>query len=234
MNENLADRIDARRKELKLSIRGLGLKSGLPESTIRNVLNGTSDNPRGDTLTKLAFGLDVTEQWLLTSGTAAEDTGVAPPNGPGNVRFADVPFPAIGQLPKDVPVLGTVAGSELGKGAFQLSPDVVDYVRRPFGLIGIGEIYALYVEGESMSPKFEPGDLVFVHPARKARNGDYVVVQEPDNNNGEARGFIKRLIAVTTKLVRTEQFNPKATLDFVIRPGLKVHKVMTDGELYGI
>jgi phage repressor protein C with HTH and peptisase S24 domain len=131
-------------------------------------------------------------------------------------------------------VLGTVAGAELGKGAFQLTSDVVDYVRRPHGLLGAKDVYALYVEGESMLPKFEPGDLVFVHPHRKPRNGDYVVIQEPDSDNGGPRGFIKRLVAVTTKLIRTEQFNPKSNIDFVIRPGLQVHKVMTDGELYGV
>ena len=85
-----------------------------------------------------------------------------------------------------------------------------------------------------MVPKYEPGDLVFVHPNRKPRSGDYVVVQEPDSNNGGPRGYIKRLVAITGKLIKTEQFNPAAKIDFVIRPGVVVHKVLTEGELYGI
>lgn len=231
MNDDLASRITERRAALKLSGRALAAKAGLPESTIRNVLNGTSENPRGDTLQKLATALEVTEQWLLTGSEIPE----ARNGGPSEVRIAEnVSFPAVGMLPKDVPVLGTVAGSDHGNGSFQLTSDVVDYVRRPYGLLGAKDVYALYVEGESMIPKYAPGDLVFVHPHRKARNGDYVVIQEPDTNNGEPRGFIKRLVTITTRLVRTEQFNPKAALDFAIRPGLQVHRVMTENELYGV
>ena len=42
--------------------------------------------------------------------------------------------------------MGTAAGAMLGKGAFQLSSDVVDYVRRPQALTGARGVYALYVE----------------------------------------------------------------------------------------
>lgn len=134
----------------------------------------------------------------------------------------------------DVPVLGTAAGAMLGQGAFQITTDVIDYVRRPAGLARARDAYALYVEGDSMSPRFEPGDLVFVHPHRKPLGGDYVIVQEPDSENGEPRAFIKRLVGVTPTLLKTEQFNPPAKVDFKLRPGLRWHKVMTDGDLYGV
>ena len=84
-----------------------------------------------------------------------------------------------------------------------------------------------------MSPRFEPGDLIFVHPNRKPLGGDYVVVQEPDTQNGEPRAFVKRLIKITAATIRVQQYNPPATIDFVIRPGTTVHKVMTDVDLYG-
>lgn len=231
MTETLADRIKQRLDALDLSERAASLQATGSDATIRMIRSGKSANPRSDTIAKLARVLQTSEQWLLTGHDSAP-TSTLPAKG--DVRPADVPFPSTGQLPKDVPVLGTVAGSELGNGAFQLSSDVVDYVRRPYGLLGAKDVYALYVEGESMIPKYAPGDLVFVHPHRKARSGDYVVIQEPDSNNGEPRGFIKRLVTVTTKLVRTEQFNPKARLDFPIRPGLLVHRVMTENELYGV
>lgn len=233
MAETMKDRIRQRLDELGLSVRGAALKGGGTASMIRNVLTGGTTNPRGDTLTKIARGLEVSEQWLLTGVEADPQSAEPAPGRAGEVRLAAVPIPSASQLPRDVPVMGTVAGSEIGKGSFQITPDVIDYVRRPFALMGAKDVYALYVEGESMIPRFEPGDLVFVHPHRKAKPGDYVVVQEPDSNNGEPRGFIKRLVAITTKLIRTEQFNPKSNIDFVIRPGTTVHKVMTDGDLYG-
>lgn len=202
---------------------------------IQNILAGKSANPRGDTLQKLAEVLQVSERWLISgdeqpaSSTATRTSAELQTE----VRFApDVKVPTAYTLPKDMPLYGTAAGSELGHGAFQLSADVIEYVRRPPGLFGVKDAYALYVEGDSMYPKFEQGDLIFVHPHRKARGGDYVVVQEPDTNNGESRAFVKRLRKVTGTMLVCEQFNPAATIEFVIRPGLVWHKVLTDGDLY--
>lgn len=223
---NVADRIRERLDATGLSARAASLKAGGSAGLIRNILTGASEHPRGDTLSKLAAVLGVTEQWLLTGSdeVPASELRAAP----------DVRLPSHGELPRDVPVLGTVAGSELGRGAFQLTPDIVDYVRRPYGLIGARDVYALYVEGDSMAPKFEPGDLVFVHPHRKPLPGDYIVIQEPDTDNGAPRGFIKRLVRVTGTALRTRQFNPEANLDFILRPGLVWHKVMSHADLYGI
>lgn len=235
MTETLADRIQQRLVALKLSERAASLAATGSDATIRMIRTGKSAHPRADTLHKLAAVLQTTEQWLMTgTGDAGAGSSASAAVRPAEVRPAEVGDGVRFDLPRDVPVHGTVAGSALGNGAFQLSPDVVDYVRRPYGLVGAPGVYALYVEGESMSPRFEPGDLVFVHPHRKPLGGDYVVIQEPDSNNGEPRAFIKRLIRITPSTVKTQQFNPEAVIEFVIRPGLTVHKVMTDADLYGV
>lgn len=224
---SLPGRIETRLAAIGLSSREASLRATGSDSTIRMILSGRTENPRRDTLEKLAGVLGCSVEWLAT--------GADPAHLPSEVRPANgVSVPSPGHLPKDVPVLGTVAGSELGKGAFQLTPEIVDYVRRPTGLAGAADAFALFVEGESMAPRFEPGDLVFVHPHRKPRNGDYVVIEEPDSNNGGPRGFIKRLIAITQTHIRTQQFNPPAEIAFVVRPGLRVMKVILDGELYGL
>jgi phage repressor protein C with HTH and peptisase S24 domain len=229
MADTIIDRIQQRLDALKLSERAASIAATGSDGTIRMIRTGRSGNPRGDTLTKLARVLETTEQWLLT-GEAAEPTPLPAPAS--EVRMAPVPVPS--GDPKDLPVLGTAAGGELGNGSFQMTTDVIDWVRRPAGLSGAKDAYALYVEGESMSPRFEPGDLVFIHPHRKALSGDYVVIQEPDSNNGEPRAFIKKLVKVTGTTLRVTQFNPPATIDFILRPGLIWHKVMTDGDLYGV
>lgn len=235
MSETMKSRIQRKLDELGLSARAASKLAGGSESLIRHVLTGASSNPRGDSLKKIAAVLHVSEQWLLTGDESAPAESPAPLAPlPNELRMADADPSLLRNLPRDVPVMGTVAGAEMGKGAFQLTADIVDYVRRPFGLIGAKDVYALYVEGTSMVPRFEPGDLVFVHPHRKPRGGDYVVIQEPDSNNGEPRGFIKRLVAFTAKTIRTEQFNPPTKIEFVNRPGTIVHKVMADGELYGV
>jgi phage repressor protein C with HTH and peptisase S24 domain len=231
MTQTLYDRIKQRLDALGLSERAASVAATGNDATIRMIRTGKSANPRSDTIAKLARVLEVNEQWLMTGDAPATTT--ADPLPP-DVRDAPVSPDQLRNLPKDVPVLGTVAGSALGNGSFQLTTDVVDYVRRPFGLLTASDIYALYVEGESMVPKVEPGELVFVHPHRKARPGDYVVIQEPDVSRGEVRGFIKRLVAVTATLIKTEQFNPAGKVDFVVRPGIVVHKVMDSTDLYGV
>lgn len=228
---DLVDRINERLKVVGLTANAASLQATGSPSTIANIINGRSKHPRTDTIEKLAAVLKCNPLWLM-SGEGGPEVDFA--SARSEIRDAGFGLGPVGQLPKDVPVLGTAAGAELGKGAFSFTSEVVDYVRRPFGLLGDKDVYALYVEGESMVPKYEPGDLVFVHPGRKPRGGDYVVVQEHDHNNGGPRGYIKRLVTITGKFIKTEQFNPKAAIDFAIRPGVVVHKVLTEGELYGI
>src|SRR5262245_22597342 len=143
MADTIRSRIERRLAELNLSNRKASQLAGGSESLIQNVLNGKSANPRGDTVRKLAAALQVSEQWLLT-GEDSPSLSPLPVVAP-EIRVADVPYPELGRLPKDVPVMGTVAGSELGHGAFQLTTDVVDFVRRPAGLLGAKDVYALYV-----------------------------------------------------------------------------------------
>jgi phage repressor protein C with HTH and peptisase S24 domain len=239
---DLTNRIEERLKAVGLTANAASVQATGSPSTIPNILLGRSKNPRTDTVEKIALVLKCRPAWLIT-GELPIEADLDPPSPDPDAlgldlisefRDAGIEMKSVRQLPKDVPVLGTVAASELGKGAFQFTSEVIDYVRRPFGLLGARDIYALYVEGESMIPKFEPGDLVFVHPSRKPRGGDYVVIQEPDTDNGGPRGYIKRLKSVTATMVRTQQFNPPTNIDFIIRGGLVVHKVLSEGELYGI
>lgn len=232
MKAGFSQRVEGRLKELGLTPRAASLKVSDNPDLFRNVLRfGDDANPKQKTLGQMAEALEWSVDELI-----AEDAQPAKRGGErhSEVRRADVPFTQLGQLPRDLPVLGTVAGAMLGKGAFQLTNDVVDYVRRPPGLIGAKDAYALYVEGESMIPRFEPGELVFVHPHRKAVTNDYIVIQEPDSDNGGPRGFIKQFVKQTQTLLRTRQFNPPANIDFPMRPGLIWHKVLRGDELYGV
>jgi len=53
------------------------------------------------------------------------------------------------------------------------------------------DTFALHVAGESMAPRFEDGDLIFVDPAAEARNRSYVVVRRGD---GTGAATFKQLI----------------------------------------
>lgn len=227
--ETVAQRILRRLEATGKNANGASIEAGGSPSLIPNILNGRSANPRIDTLMKIAPVLDTTADWLMWGDKGRPSSG-------SEARPAPSPQSNLSpiELPRDVPVRGTAAASPLGNGAFQITSDVIEYIRRPYGLIGAKDIYALYVENDSMYPRFAPGEPIYVHPHRKPLSGDDVVVHEPGSDNGDTRFFVKRLRRVTgTKLV-TEQFNPPMTIEFIIRPGLIWHKVMTPAELYGM
>lgn len=179
-----------------------------------------------------AFGISF--DWLVTGRGTPPTPQTIPPALPelrGEARRASVGLP---EMNRDLPVLGTAAAAAIGQGAFQLTSDVIEYVARPPGLAGAKGVYALYVEGDSMLPRFSPGELIFVHPGRPISAGDVVVVQEPDSENGEPRAFIKILISKGGASIRTRQLNPPLEISFRHRDGVTVHKVMSTNELFGL
>lgn len=80
------------------------------------------------------------------------------------------------QLPQNLPVLGTAAGSV--SGSFQLlDKKPVGFVKRPPGIAPHSDVYAVYITGDSMSPEHRNRDLRFTDPGAEARIGDSVIVQ---------------------------------------------------------
>jgi len=204
----------------------------IPYPTYAGHENGSRD-PRGNA-SEYVRKYKITLDWLL------EGVGDGPTVRPSarkttnEVRPAEVRIPSPAEMPKDFPVLGTVAGSDIEHGAFQITADVVDYVRRPPALLNVTQAYSVYVEGESMSPRFEPGELVYINPIRPARPGDYVVVQEPIDEHGNYRSYIKQFVRRAGEWVIVRQFNPASELRFKASDGLRVHRVVPLSELLGV
>jgi phage repressor protein C with HTH and peptisase S24 domain len=57
---------------------------------------------------------------------------------------------------QDVPILGGGACGE--DGLFELNGQILGFARRPPMLVGVKDVYALYVYGDSMVPWREPRD----------------------------------------------------------------------------
>jgi phage repressor protein C with HTH and peptisase S24 domain len=199
-------------------------RSGLDRSYLRKMLDRPGASPRGETLQKIAAGLGVSATWLLTGDESTKHNEVRP---------AFTTLPERGSMPNDVPVLGTAAGSHL-RGAFQLSADPVDYVRRPPALSGAKDIYALFVEGTSMEPQYNPGDLVYIHPHKPPRFGDAVIIQCSNGADGEMEATIGILAKRTAEAITIRKHNPAAEIQIKRSTILEVHKVLTLNELFGI
>ncbi len=227
MNIELKDRIRERLKDLGKTARAASIEAGLHPDTIRNVLRERSKKPRGDSLVKLARALNVTVEWLMEG----EDPSVQPPQ-PTPELPAVLPAPDLSlDMPRNIPILGTAAGSLTG--AFQVDSNPIDYVRRPPGLEGARDVYALYVVGNSMSPRFEEGELLYVSERRPARIGDYVVIQTTDTRDGSVSAYCKRLRKRCDSSIEVEQYNPATTFTLQMSEIRAIHRVLTLNELFG-
>ncbi|MBD9390155.1 XRE family transcriptional regulator [Agrobacterium sp. AGB01] len=229
MNNTLIERINQRLKELGKSAQRVSIDATGAKDTVRKILDGTTKNPRVDTVEKIATALDTTAEWLMGKEDKSEATVVAQ----SELAPAAASNPQQWIMPNDIPVRGTAAGSLL-RGAFQLSSDAIDYVRRPPALMGAKDIYALYVEGVSMEPQYFQGDLIYVHPHKPPRFGDVVVIQ-----CGISHEDTEASIGILTK--RTEQAiiitkrNPvNSTVEIKRANVIAVHKVLTTNELFGV
>lgn len=104
----------------------------------------------------------------------------------------------------DLPVYAAVEG---GLGEMVVSTDAIDIVRRPWFLERIGDAYAVRVTGESMSPVYEPGDLVLVNPRLPPeRHKDAIFVT--DRLGGDFKAALKRYVRSTSTHWHAQQFSP--------------------------
>lgn len=123
--------------------------------------------------------------------------------------------------PPDLPLLGQVRGGN-DQYYFGNGTDVLSYTYRPVELLNVKGAYAVYVHGDSMSPRFEQGEMLYVDPIRPARPGDDVIVQMQD---GE--GYVKRLVRRTQRVIVCRQFNPPEEVEYPAGEVRSIHLIIT-------
>lgn len=185
-----------------------------------------------------AAALRVSEGWLLTGEGEGPEWQPAPEplNSGPNVTWEQGPHiirqPALGA--NDIEEKGvTVGGFGDDEAAFELNGEAIDYVRRPPGIIGRKNVFALRVSNTSMEPKFDDGDRVYVeerHPAVR----DFVVVELlPLGDGRPSKSYIKRLVAMNSAKITVEQYNPRGLLEFGRHEIKKLYRVIPEKELRG-
>ncbi|MBR45994.1 MAG: hypothetical protein CMM31_05875 [Rhodospirillaceae bacterium] len=97
---------------------------------------------------------------------------------------------------------------------------------------GAQGVYALFVEDDTMVPRYEPGELIFVSPHRPADSGDDVVIVL---NNGDGQGVasVKRLLRRNNEEIVAEQFNPQSEIRIDLNATDSIHLVLRMADLYG-
>lgn len=242
-----------------MQLRGIGSAAelarltNLNEVTVRSHVNGTRDvSKRAAEAYSRALNID--PAWLLYGHGPAPDANRrvprgGPPSEPSasqdtdrsndlegtpNARPSLSEAPDFHFLSKDIPVLGTVeCGSD---GVFLMNEGgPIDHVRRPPGQMNRKGIYCIYVEGSSMEPVYETGDLVYVDPHRPPQAGRDVVIQlVAKTAAGEERCFLKRLVRRSGGKWRVKQFNPEREFVFDEKDVAAIHLVLKNHELMGI
>ncbi|WP_264045589.1 helix-turn-helix domain-containing protein [Methylobacterium flocculans] len=135
--------------------------------------------------------------------------------------------------PRNVPVYGTGSGGN--GGDFRLNGQTIDHAPRPPGIENRRDVYVVYVIGDSVSPKYEDGDPIYVDPHRRPQPRDYVLVElHPANDGTPGDAFVKRLVKRTATKIVVEQHTPAKEIIFDAASVVRLHRVIPYPELIGI
>lgn len=141
-------------------------------------------------------------------------------------------FPSRLQMPRDVPILGTAWGGE--SGDFTMNGETGDFARRPPRYTGRADVFALYVQGSSMEPRYFTGELILVEKQRPAQNGDHVVVELLPREDGVCEAYLKVLVARSGSKVRLQQYNPPKIIEIDLAKVGQILRVLSTVDLLGI
>lgn len=231
------ERIDAI-KPASTSLRQLSIAiTGKPD-LLRDVRR-KKHLPSADNIRRLAEELDTTVDYLLGHSTARDQVL-------SEVSFADRSLPYNFRQP-EMPPIPLVGTGDCASLAFEsdtgemvdierstFDPDhTVRMIARPPALRGAREVYAIYFHGESMMPRFEPGEIGIVDPSRPPAPGDYVLVQmtAADGESEVACVLVKRLVRSSSRELVLQQFNPPVTFTVPRGRVVRVHRILQQTDL---
>lgn len=137
--------------------------TGVNRSAVQNWFSGRLSTPPEATLRGIAASLHLNPEWLI--------------HGNGPMELPAGAYPLAGA--RFLPVLSFAQA-----GAFQsgLTPEDAYPVGHGEAVVPYmaekklsAHAFALRIEGDSMTPRIEPGDIVYVEPEVEPQNGDIVI-----------------------------------------------------------
>lgn len=251
----LQERLISRAAELNISQTELAERTGALQQSISALFNGESVFP--DRWEEIAKALEIDEQEMIELMMEAAEQSGKTKRIPRKIKMKQREFQqdttdrlrqafpeaflpnariirgsdmtASGRPSKMLPVYGQAVGGVDGKYVFNGS--VLDWVVCPPSLEGVPGAYAVYIDGESMSPRYRPGETVWVHPHKPARRGDDVIVQiRPDDEGDPPNGFVKELVGWAGDRLVLRQHNPQGELSFRRGEVVSIHPIVLSGK----
>ena len=179
--------IKQRLAELRKSQADLAQALGLDASAVSRMIKGERQI-KADELTKLARLLHLTPEQAMHRLNEPESDD-------GQRYLADAHGP--------IPVY---RGAEAGEDDDLLFEEggPGETIARPPVLDGVKGAFAVWCQGSSMEPKYEPGQRLYVHPNKPLRKNCFVVVRK---KNG--KGLIKQFLGFEGDRLVLRRLSPK-------------------------
>lgn len=180
--------------------------AGIPYAVLRSYVTGRTKDPRGERMRRLAAALGVRIEWLrYGTGERASSPALSSATGP-----------RLNHVTRDVPVL---AAPRTG------GPQrVICLAERAPCIVGASDVYCVFAPDDSMAPRYHAGEVVYIHPSRPSRPGDYVVAELPSGPQ------IGRLSPDGRHLITYQPARETA----LSQGGPPFHRILTPNELAGV
>lgn len=245
----LSDTLSAIADERKLSQAELAEMFEMSQQAVSELLRGNTASPRKWRTIAKVFGIPEDEMRAMMteankeSGSGLEGTlsrisdalATIPAGLSTAYHSGMVPDARIGGTipanPKErmIPVLGEAVGGIDGEYSF--NGHILDYVACPPSLANVSNAYAVYIDGESMFPRYKSGETVYVHPTKPARRGDDVIIQiKPASEDVPPLGYVKEFVGWTTTELVLKQYNPAIEVRFARDTVVSVHPIVLAGK----
>lgn len=194
----MKNRIKEIRKSRGMSQEALGEHVGLQKAGISKLERG-SVKLTTEHISKIAKALKC-EPWELFSDTSYEQPALK------TSGFAEAP--SSGYVQK-IPVWGVADAQDGERYAINMEDTPVEWIE-PLPMQSADKAaFGVLVAGESMSPKYEPGNIACVNTRKPAIKGQDCVIEFSDGS-----GLIKKYIGSSADEYIFEQLNPHKQLKF--------------------
>lgn len=203
-SESLGDRVKKARKHAGLTQVQLAKKVDTSQGAISDIENGR--NKESSSLYDIAKATGVSADWLINNHGEMLDKSETPSIEELRAQIAKMQSQSEGSLlstPADtttasmanasdkVPILSWVAAGSWSNVEPVTMADGIGKAPKPDKLSKNG--FALIVQGESMLPKFDPGDIIYVEPTTglfALKNNDLVIVQCNDDTEATFKQLV--------------------------------------------
>jgi len=238
----LSETLSRRADELGITQTQIAERLGMAQQSISELFRGNVASPRK--WKSLATLLQIDEKDMLEMMNEAAPNNPGPRAGESSIAptaetirlsaIADSNARIMAPIPPQmtermIPVLGEAVGGSDGEYIF--NGQVLEYIAAPPSLVNVRDAYAVFVDGESMYPRYRSGETVYAHPSRPARRGDDVIVQlRPTSEGSPPRGYVKEFVGWTAQNLVLSQHNPVREIRFAKDDVISVHPIVFAGK----